>query len=185
MKDKSIVISSWVDLYTSKLLQWAIYKLKDKDLAQDLVQDTFVVAFETYNNFRENSKPLTWLIGILNNKISTQLRAFAKFKTSELQAEQFSDDMFVEDGHWNKKENFGVWQEDKQLLDNPLFIKIFEACTAKLPENWREILFQKFIFEKDSKEICQEHNLSDTNYWQLIHRSKLLMRKCIEKSWET
>jgi len=183
MEDKSKIVSTWVDLYTSKLLQWAIYKLKDRDLAQDLVQDTFAVAFETFDQFKHNSKPLTWLVGILNNKINTQYRTSAKFTMSELQAEKLTNDMFVEDGHWSQQEKFGVWQEEKHLLDNPAFIKIFDACTSKLPDNWREALFQKYIFEKDSNEICQELNLSDTNYWQLIHRSKLLMRKCIEKFW--
>lgn len=183
--DKGKTISNWVDAYTAKLLQWAIFKLKDKSVAQDLVQDTFIVAFETYDNFREDSKPLTWLLGILNNKIHAQFRLTSKFSLTELQADQFSDDLFAEDGHWKKQETFGQWHEDAHLLDNPSFIKIFEACLSQLPSNWRDILFQKFIFQKNAKDICQELNLSDTNYWQLIHRSKLLMRKCIEKSWES
>jgi RNA polymerase sigma-70 factor (ECF subfamily) len=54
-----------------------------------------------------------------------------------------------------------------------------------LPDNWRDVLFQKYLFDKDPKEICKELSLTDTNYWQLIHRSKLLMRKCIEKAWSS
>lgn len=182
--DKSKVVSLWVDAFTAKLLRWAIFKLKDIAVAQDLVQDTFIVAFETYDQFREDSKPDTWLLGILNNKINAHYRTANKFSVTELQGEKFSDDLFEEDGHWKREEHFGTWHEDTHLLDNPRFLKIFEKCLTQLPSNWRDVLFQKFIFQKEAKDICQELHLSDTNYWQLIHRSKLLMRKCIEKSWE-
>lgn len=46
METKQNIISKWVDSYTAKLYHWAFQKLKDRDLAKDLVQDTFLVAFE-------------------------------------------------------------------------------------------------------------------------------------------
>ena len=37
--------------------------------------------------------------------------------------------------------------------------------------------------EKDCNEICQELEISPTNYWQILHRAKLQLRKCLELNW--
>ena len=54
-------ISSWVDLYTKELLSWALHKTSDKMLAEDLVQDVFLVASDKYSTFKNDSQPKTWL----------------------------------------------------------------------------------------------------------------------------
>jgi RNA polymerase sigma-70 factor (TIGR02943 family) len=182
MKSKSD-IETWVDKYTPKLLQWAMQKLGDKDLAMDLVQDTFLVAFEKFDSFQGNSQALTWLFGILNNKINDYFKKSSRLGLQPLAAESYADELFTEEGYWAKNQQFSEWKEEQHLLDNPDFLKIYELCMGHLPTHWRDALLQKYIFEKDSKEICQVLNISDTNYWQIIHRAKLLMRNCLEKSW--
>ena len=37
--------------------------------------------------------------------------------------------------------------------------------------------------EKNSNEICQEMDITPTNFWQIIHRAKLNLRECIEAKW--
>ena len=41
------------------------------------------------------------------------------------------------------------------------------------------------LTNKDEKTavICKELNITTTNYWVLIHRAKLKLRDCIQKSW--
>ena len=62
-------IESWVYQYSNALFSWAISKTKDKQLAEDLVQDTFIAALKSFETFENRSQPKTWLISILNNKI--------------------------------------------------------------------------------------------------------------------
>ncbi|MCG9879467.1 MAG: sigma-70 family RNA polymerase sigma factor [Bacteroidia bacterium] len=176
-------LSSWIELYTGKLLHWACAKCKDDELAKDLVQDTFVVAFEKIESFKGKSEPLTWLFGILNNKINDHFKKTSRIGFDSLQAESLSDEIFLESGHWNKEQTFTEWKEEAHLLDNPSFLKVYERCFENLPLQWRDALFQKYIFGINAKEICQVLNINDTNYWQIIHRAKLVMRNCLEKSW--
>jgi RNA polymerase sigma-70 factor (ECF subfamily) len=183
VQTKQTIIASWVDIYTPKLYQWALQKCRDQSLAEDLVQDTFLAAFEAFEKFKGDSKPLTWLFGILNNKLNDHFRKSSKMGMESLMAEQQADDLFNEAGHWEKETTFGTWQEEKHLLDNVDFLKIFELCLGNLPLIWRDALLQKYIFEKEAKEICQELGITNTNYWQIVHRGKLLVRKCLEKSW--
>jgi RNA polymerase sigma-70 factor (ECF subfamily) len=38
----------------------------------------------------------------------------------------------------------------------------------------------KFLHDKDAELICAELGISNTNYWQQIHRAKVRLRSCIE-----
>ena len=59
----------WVALYADKLYAFAIKKVFAEDLAEDLVQETFLVALQGIKNYRAESTELTWLTAILKNKI--------------------------------------------------------------------------------------------------------------------
>jgi RNA polymerase sigma factor (sigma-70 family) len=62
-------IRNWVALYTDALYEWAFYKLSDDEGAKDIVQETFITAFEKIDGFEGKSNPKTWLFSILNHKI--------------------------------------------------------------------------------------------------------------------
>ena len=68
--DKESLIKSLVDNYSDMLYQWAVYRVSDEKLAEDLVQDTFLAAIEGLEKFKGTSAIKTWLFGILNNKIA-------------------------------------------------------------------------------------------------------------------
>lgn len=180
---KQKILSEWIDLYSSKLLHWAKVKCGDDSLAEDLVQDTFLVAFEKIDTFKEKSQPITWLFGILNNKINDNFRKQSRMGIDSIDAEESSNGVFNENGFWTKNQTFFEWSNESHLLDNLEFLKVFQMCLDNLPMNWRDALLQKYIFGKDSKEICQVLEINDTNYWQIIHRAKLLVRNCIQKNW--
>jgi RNA polymerase sigma-70 factor (ECF subfamily) len=46
-----------------------IFKTSSKEIAEDLVQDTFLAAFHKIDSFEGKSQPKTWLFSILNNKV--------------------------------------------------------------------------------------------------------------------
>ena len=72
--DRAIVIKTWVEAYSDKLYSWCLHKTSSKEIAEDLVQDTFMAAFQAINKFEGKSDPKTWLFSILNNKIADHFR---------------------------------------------------------------------------------------------------------------
>jgi len=36
---------------------------------------------------------------------------------------------------------------------------------------------------KNGEEICQELDISPTNFWQVVHRAKLQLKNCVEENW--
>ncbi|HVU15880.1 MAG TPA: RNA polymerase sigma factor [Candidatus Didemnitutus sp.] len=63
----SAELREWIDAYGERLLRSAYLLCGDRAEAEDLVQDTFLAAFESRQSFRRESTVYTWLHGILLN----------------------------------------------------------------------------------------------------------------------
>ena len=68
-KDDTLGAHLWVDNYTDNLYSYAFKRVKDEDMARDLVQETFLAGLENSSSFEGRSSVLTWLTTILRNKI--------------------------------------------------------------------------------------------------------------------
>ena len=97
--------------------------------------------------------------------------------------EHFSK-FFNENGEWRKEKMPKDWQEEEgHLLDDINFQRLLEECLNALPEHWNIAVKLKYLLSKKGEEICQELEISRSNYWQIIHRAKLQLRECIEANW--
>lgn len=174
-------ISEWVDTHTDALYEWAYYKLSDGDLAKDLVQDTFISAFQNISSFTGKSNPKTWLFSILNNKIADHYRK--EFRSPVKSGINYESEFFDDDGMWKNEKRPKEWDCDTNLLDNPEFLKVLSGCMGKLPAQWASAINLKYLCEKDGVEVCKDLNITTSNYWQIVHRAKLSLRQCLEMKW--
>jgi RNA polymerase sigma-70 factor (TIGR02943 family) len=184
------LIESWVRLYTGNLYSWALFKTSNKETAEDLVQETFLTAHQQITGFRGESSPKTWLLAILNNKIKTHFRK--KYRQTDVDPDHFIatndlhifSQLFDEDDRWKDKEKPMTWNaEEVQLLDNREFNMVLTSCMEKLPDHWSSAIQLKYIEQKKGELICQELDITPTNFWQILHRAKLQLRKCLEINW--
>lgn len=190
MSKPTETVACWVALYSSDLYSWAVYKTGQAGVAEDLVQEVFLQAFEHFQRFEGRSEPKTWLFSILNNKIADHFRKVYRQpdrvisgSTGETAAVS-EDSYFQPDGNWQKDQEPRIWpQESGELLDNPDFQLIMKECLSRLPEKWHAALQLRYLEQKDSQFVCQELQLSSTNFWQILHRAKLQLRRCLELHW--
>lgn len=172
-------IQTWIDLYTLPLLKRAIYLVSDEQDAKDLVQDVFIVAFESYNNFKKESNPKTWLTGILNNKIADFYRKkYRNIKQISL------DHFFDQNGAWRQDDVLNEWGEKETLLLNDIeFNHTLENCLEKLPLKWKIPIKLYYLEEKKTDMVCQQTGISTTNLWKILQRGRLQLRECLETNW--
>ncbi|ABG60337.1 sigma-70 family RNA polymerase sigma factor [Cytophaga hutchinsonii] len=190
MQETSGIIKAWVNEYSSDLLSWAFYKTSNKETAEDLVQETFISAFQSFHTFENKSKPKTWLFSILKNKIidfhrkNYKRTVVSADKISEQQSTFLFSYLFEDGGEWRKERRPENWTEEVvELLDNPEFNELLMQCIRKLPPLWNSAIQLKYLEQKDAGTICQELGVSTTNYWQIIHRAKLQLRECLQQQW--
>jgi RNA polymerase sigma-70 factor (TIGR02943 family) len=176
----------WVVKYSDSLYRYALSKTNDKALAEDLVQDVFLSAYQSLKSFRGESHVKTWLFSILKNKILDFYRKHFRQQTyNETKLNGYLDNNFFDKkGTWILQNNPRHWSDiDGHLLDDDDFREVLNACVHKLPEMWSIAIQFKYLKGKNANEICQELEISTSNYWQIIHRAKLHLRKCLELNW--
>ena len=180
--------SNWITNFSDYLLNYAIYRVSDQELAEDLVQDTFLSALKAIKNYNGLASEKTWLTAILKNKIKDHYKKASTQKESSFSDKAnsgiFYDTYFNEDkmGHWQTQALPKDWGEGPITHQNEFQI-VFQKCLEKIPVKWRAVFTMSIIDEEDTKDICKEHNLSSSNFWVIMHRSKLQLRACLEKNW--
>ncbi len=179
METAANIITELVQKHTSELVAYASSRVKDREEADDLVQDTFVAAFKGLENYKGDSSHRTWLFSILRNKITDYYRKFYRGKDQEVS----SDSYFDKNGSWLPDKAPSSLGEEEHLLDNPEFNTTLLNCREHLPEKQFAVLQMKYYDQLNSDSICKELEISSTYYWQLIHRAKLQLRDCLQKNW--
>ena len=187
--------SEWLRLYGDYLFSLAILKTGDKELAHDLVQDTFLSAIKAKETFKGNSTEKTWLAAILKNKIIDYYRKKDVMKQAgdylATTEHSFHSSFFStaegDFGHWTKEAAPAEWKKEgaDAVINSKEFYKILQYCIEKMPSKLAPVFLARFIDEQDAQKICKEFNLSSSNYWVIVHRAKVLMRSCLEKNWFT
>lgn len=183
----------WVDQFSDYLYSVACIQINDKEMAKDLVSETFLSALQNLHSFRGESSEKTWLTRILNNKIIDHYRKTSTvsknlkhyLETSDEQFYQaFFEKSYMSDYHWKKDTSPS---NDEQftdfLLTNNDFQTALEFCLDQLSPKLKPVFVAKFLHEQESEEICKEFEITSSNYWIIIHRAKLLMRACLELKW--
>ena len=67
--ESSSLATEWVDQYGDSLFRYALSRIRNREVAEDLVQETFLAALQSYDQFQGKSTVLTWLTGILRHKV--------------------------------------------------------------------------------------------------------------------
>ncbi|MBA4197187.1 MAG: RNA polymerase subunit sigma-24 [Chitinophaga sp.] len=182
----TIDTTALVNDYSDLLYRFALPRVNDKDLAKDLVQDTFVSALKNIDSYKAEASLKNWLMTILKNKIIDHYRKAATRLTDRLATENDSDSFFEGDGHWSKPAYPKDWAIPYgSRIEQKEFYSVFELCMKKLKEIQHAVFSMKYLDDIDSDEICKQLNITASNYWVLIHRAKTQLRSCLEKNWFT
>lgn len=178
---KNEVFKDWIKQYSEPLLRRAVYLLSDKVEAEDVVQEVFIAAFSSYDTFEGKSRPLTWLMTILNRKVADFYRK--KYKS---EPHVKLDHFFDETGSWKNDDVLNDWDasnKETELLDDKDFNKTLEDCIEDLPVRWKIPMKMYYLEEKKAPEVSQELDISTTNLWKILQRSRMQLRECLEFNW--
>lgn len=172
--------SDWVDTHGDYLFRFAYLRVGSEGAAEELVQDTFVTALQGIEKFEGRSSVRTWLTGILKFKVLE----FYRTRTARDQAVEFDESIHNFDllGGW--KVNPTNWGRSPDAsLEAQQLVKQLGRCLTKLKEKWRVAFLLHVVDEVDAATICDRLQLSESNLWVILYRSRLSLRECLEKNW--
>ena len=167
------------------LVRYAMLQVREKDVAEDLVQETLLAALNSIGSFAGNSSPRTWLIGILRHKISDHFRkAGREVAIDAADGEGGAEEIeayFRADGHYVEMPK--DWGDPEKILSEKRFFEALERCVRGLPEATAQAFLMRDLMGCETVEICKELSISSTNCWVLLHRARMRLRACLEKDW--
>jgi RNA polymerase sigma-70 factor (ECF subfamily) len=177
--------STWLDDYGDALYRYAMLRVRSEPLAEDMVQETLLAAWQSFGSFTGQSTVKTWLIGILKHKIIDHIRKY-RHETESL--DDFEDDdalmahSFDADGHW--KINLINWGSPDKVMDDGQFWEVFYRCLARLPQNMADLFMLRTVEGLSSEECCKILAIGTTNQVCVaLSRTRLKLRQCLEIQW--
>jgi RNA polymerase sigma-70 factor, ECF subfamily len=176
-----------VNAQRAYLLRVAQLQLRERDQAEDVVQETLLAALEAQDKFAGKSSVKTWLTGILKHKIIDAIRKKSREPAvSTLIEESDIDDLDVffnekDRDHWETPP--AEWRNPERDLEQQQFMNMMDFCLEKLPPNTARVFMLREVMELESDEICKEVKITATNLWVILYRARMLLRKCLEQNW--
>jgi RNA polymerase sigma-70 factor (ECF subfamily) len=172
----------WVDAHGDYLYRYALARVGCPEVAEDLVQETFLAALRSLGTFAGRSTERTWLTAILKNKLVDRLRQ--RYGTQIVHdlgpTDEWIDRLYDRSGHWRAAP--GKWGSDPvELLERQEFWQAFERCCAALPERLWAVLSLRLLDDVPTAEICQALGISATNLWTLLHRARVRLWHCLDR----
>jgi RNA polymerase sigma-70 factor, ECF subfamily len=188
----------WVDEHGNYLFKYAMFRLRDPVLAEDVVQETLLAALQAYEKFEGRGSERTWLVGILKHKIMDCFRRMSREQPiGQLEGEEFEHgELFMQTGEWvghwtaavepERAAQLGPheWGETPEaLLQQREFWEVFGNCLQPLPTRIASAFTLREVDGLESEEICEILNISVNNLWVMLHRARAHLRRCIELNW--
>ena len=175
---------TWVDEYGDYLYRFALSRIKDPVIAEELVQETFLAALRSLKNFQGRSSGRTWLSAILKHKIIDHYRK-KNHEESRDDMESFTDStdhFFNQKGAWEHRP--GKWSSNPmKLYEQQEFMEIFYRCLSELPKRLGRTFMLREVDGLSTEEICKILNITATNCWVILYRSRMQLRRCLDSRW--
>lgn len=184
---KQINPDEWVDEHGDLLYRYALSRVSDESVAEDLVQETFLSALKGVSEFKGNSSVETWLVSILKRKIIDYYRKKSRMddKIAEGDLSETAD-FYAEGamkGRWKPDAAPQDWRIDPESqTETEGFMQLLYECMKTLSEGVASVFTLHELEQMDTDAICKELEITSSNVWVRLHRARSQLRKCLERS---
>jgi RNA polymerase sigma-70 factor, ECF subfamily len=164
------------------LYRFAIRRVGDPALADDLVQETFLAALQSAKTkaagadasqagtFGGRSSYRVWLAGILKHKLADVMRERCRYVAINAEdPEREQDEMnaaMVASGAGDAADNPQHVCERSELFDQ------INAALVKLPPGVAEVFMAREVEGETTASIAARSGLSEANIWVRVHRAR-------------
>ena len=152
--------------YSRPVLGFIYQMVSQREIAEELTQETFVRAYRNLKHLRDDTKFSTWLFGIGRNVARESLRS------RQRENQNCTHDISIQ-----SQQSAGTNDSPmEQLLGKELNIAMETALQA-LDEEKRVVFFLKVLHQRSYQEIAEITGFSLAKVKTELHRARLEMRR--------
>jgi len=182
-----------VDQHAPSMLRVARGYVPSREIAEEVVQETWLALIKGIDNFEGRSSLRTWLFAVMINIAKTRgIRerrdadvAIMAFTGGTVDPARFraADDPYP--GHWKQDEQPAPFTDTPEgsALGNEL-VDVARRELDKLPDRQRTVVTLRDMLGFDSAEVCDLLDVSVANQRVLLHRGRAAVRQALEEYLE-
>ena len=161
-----------INRHQTKIFGFIYSKISDRDISNDIFQDTFIKVIKTLksNSYNEEGKFLPWVMRIAHNLIIDHFRKNKKMPMFR-ETEEFSI--------------FSIMSDDSLTIENKIIRDQVEVDLKKLieelPADQKEVLVMRMYQDMSFKEISEVTGVSINTALGRMRYALMNMRKVIDK----
>lgn len=174
----------WVEKYHDFLFKYALSRLREADLAEVIIQETFLAALHSRKYFRGLASEKTWLVSILKRKIYDHFKEVIRDKQVNVTSPLESIEIDVFDSKRGAAVKSSIWFFDpSKAYEQKEFLKIIKDGLSELPGRLAQVFILREIIELSSQEICELMDISVCNLYVMTHRARIRMGHNLQLKW--
>jgi RNA polymerase sigma-70 factor, ECF subfamily len=176
-----------VQRYHGSLLRLAMGYVKDRAIAEDVVQETWLTCIRSLDRFEGRSSLKTWIFGIALNIARSRGRReqrvlpFASLfrRDTDSSGPTVDPERFGRDGMWQTLPTSWSNVPEERVLGQESVARVREAIDT-LPAKQREVIVLRDVAGLDASEVCGLLSISPENQRVRLHRARAAVRKMLE-----
>ncbi len=168
VKGNQLDYSILVDRYKNRAYSLLVRMLKNEMEAEEVLQDSFLKAYNSLKDFRQEAKFSTWFYRIVYNTALTRLST--KKRKIETGMSSIDEYLFLE-----SKDDFNT-PERKDLA------KFVRSLINQLPTKYASVISMFYLDNMTCEEIAEVMELSVANIKVILHRARNAFKDIIIKN---
>jgi RNA polymerase sigma-70 factor, ECF subfamily len=183
------VFAQLVDQHTPSMLRVARGYVPSHEIAEEVVQETWIALVKGIGNFEGRSSLRTWLFTVMINIAKSRgVRerresdaAIAAFTGGTVDPARFRESGDPYPGHWKPDEVPSPFPDTPEgsVLGQEL-VGVAQRELEKLPDRQRMVVTLRDMLGFDSGEVCELLDISVANQRVLLHRGRAVVRAALE-----
>jgi RNA polymerase sigma-70 factor, ECF subfamily len=174
--------------HSAVMLRLAMAHVRDRETAEDVVQETWITFLRTLDRFEGRSSLRTWLFGILTNVARARRRRESRLVTftsllglggADSRRPTVDRARFASDGSWRTPPP--SWSElPEQVLESRETLAEVQSAIDALPAKLREVIVLRDVAGWEADEVCDLLRISAGNQRIRLHRARAAVRQVLE-----
>ncbi len=175
--------------FSPMLYRYALSRVGNASTAEDLVQDTLLVACTKASEFAAQANASAWLVGILRHKVLDHYRWKQRHPgdlppSGHALADAGEEPWFAANGAWRLDPNAGLEALDADpstQLERARMRSALEACIHRLPRSLKRVFVLRELEGLETEATCMATGLTTATVSVTLHRARQMLRACMQK----
>lgn len=180
-----------VTRHHSALIRTAMGYVANREVAEEVVQDTWMAVIDGLGRFEGRSSLRTWIFGIMIHKAKDRgvrekrHTTFSSFESADGEGDEAIDpSRFHQSGEWAGHWAFPTqpWddQTPEKILASQQAVTAMNRAIEALPRNLKDVLILRDVEGVEAKEVCDILKITETNLYVRLHRARERVRQAVE-----